>query len=168
MNEYGRQKLECEHRIAAQLDRYIIGRISAVYDWEKKKKNFVARFIESLASGQSFKVPSDQVVTPTYAPNLARAVHRLVEGGHQGLFHLSGSLPLLRTEFAQLIAEVFDLDVSLLVPVPTEKQGLRAVRPRSAGLRIDKAQALLDFPVAGPSEGLKAMRSEQYHQLAAG
>jgi dTDP-4-dehydrorhamnose reductase len=168
LNEYGRQKLDCERRIAAQLGRYIIGRISGVYDWEKKKKNFVVRLIESLVSGQSFKVPSDQVITPTYAPNLARVVHRLVESGHQGLFHLSGSLPLLRTEFAQLIADLFDLDGSLLVPMPTEKLELSAVRPRSAGLRIDKAQGLLDFPVAGPREGLEAMRGELNHRLAAG
>lgn len=168
LNEYGRQKVECERRIAAQLDRYIIGRISGVYDWEKKKKNFVVRLIESLASGQPFKVPSDQVITPTYAPNLARVVHRLVEGGHHGLFHLSGSLPLLRTDFAQLIADVFALDGSLVVPIATEKLELSAVRPHSAGLRIDKAEALLDFQIAGPREGLRAMRREQNCQLAAG
>jgi dTDP-4-dehydrorhamnose reductase len=168
LNEYGRQKLECEHRIAAQLDRYIIGRISGVYGWEKQRKNFVVRVIESLMSGQSFQVPCDQMVTPTYAPNLARVAHRLVESGQQGLFHLSGSLPLLRTEFAQLIADVFDLDVSFLRPVPTAKLGLRAVRPLSAGLRIDKVQGLLDFPVAGPREGLEAMRRELNRQFAAG
>ena len=168
LNEYGRQKLECEHRIAAQLSRYIIGRISSVYGWEKMKKNFVARLVDSLASGQSFKVPSDQVVTPTYAPDLARVVYQLVEGGHQGLFHLSGSRPMLRTEFAQLAAEVFGLDASLLFSIPTEKLGLRAARPRSAGLRIHKAQALLDFSVAGPIEGLEAMRGKLYHQLVHG
>jgi dTDP-4-dehydrorhamnose reductase len=168
LNEYGRQKVECERRIAAQLDRYIIGRISGVYDWEKKKKNFVVRLIEKLAAGQSFKVPSDQVITPTYAPNLAQVVYRLVEGDRQGLFHLSGSLPLLRMEFAQLIADVFDLDRSLLVSIPTGKLELRAVRPHSAGLRIDKAQGLLDFPVAGPREGLKAMRRELNRKFAAG
>lgn len=165
LNEYGRQKSECERMIAAQLDRYIIGRVSGVYDWEKQQKNFVVRFIECLGAGRSFQLPSDQVITPTYAPNLARVVRRLVENGHRGLFHLTGSRPVLRTEFAQLIADVFALDASLIRPVPTSDLGLRAARPRSAGLKIDKTQALLDFPVAGPREGLEAMKKERPFQL---
>jgi dTDP-4-dehydrorhamnose reductase len=166
LNEYGQQKLECEHMIAAQLDRYIIGRIAGVYDSEKQKKNFVVRLIDCLGSGLSFRVPSDQVITPTYAPNLARVVFRLVEKGQWGLFHLAGSLPMLRTEFARLIAEVFALEASLILPVPTSELGLRAARPRSAGLRIDKAQALLEFPVAGPREGLEQMKQERESCLA--
>jgi dTDP-4-dehydrorhamnose reductase len=166
LNEYGRQKLECERMITSQLDRHIIARISGVYDWEKQNKNFVIRLIKCLGSGQSLKVPFDQVITPTYAPNLARMVRKLVEGGHHGCFHLSGSLPLLRTEFARLIADVFDLDPSLIMPVPTSELGLSAERPCSAGLRIDKAQAFLDFPIDGPREGLEAMKKECPFQLA--
>jgi dTDP-4-dehydrorhamnose reductase len=166
LNEYGRQKLECGRMIDAQMDRYIIGRIPGVYGWEKQKKNFVVRLIEWLGSGRSFQVPSDQMITPTYAVNLARVVRRLVENGHRGLFHLSGSLPLLRTDFAQLIADVLTLDASLILPVPTSELGLRATRPHSAGLRIEKAQALLEFPVASPREGLEAMKRERQFQLA--
>lgn len=161
LNEYGRQKLECERMIAAQLHGYLIGRISGVYGWERQKKNFVVRLMERLSSGQLFKLPSDQVITPTYAPNLARVVRRLVENGHRGLFHLAGSLPLLRTEFARLVADVFALDASLILPIPTAQLGLRAARPRSAGLRIGKAQALLELRVAGPLEGLEAMKQER-------
>jgi len=161
LNEYGRQKRECERIISERLDRYLIARISGVYGWEERRKNFVVRLIESLKSGQSFKVPSDQVITPTFAPNLARAVRRLVQDHRNGIFHLSGSLPLLRTDFARLIAGVFGLDASLIIPVPTSELKLRATRPHSAGLRTDKAQALLDFPLAGPREGLEDMRGSQ-------
>ena len=160
LNEYGRQKMECERMIAAQLDRYIIARISGVYDWEKQNKNFVVRLIKCLGSGQTLRVPFDQVITPTYAPNLARVVRLLVEGSHEGLFHLAGSLPLPRTDFARLIADVFDLDASLIMPVRTSELELRATRPRSAGLRIGKIQALLNFPIAGPRDGLEFMKRE--------
>ena len=161
LNEYGRQKLDCERMIATKLSKHIIGRISGVYDWERQKKNFVARLIACLASGQPLRVPSDQMITPTYAPNLARVVRELVQSRQQGLFHLAGSVPLLRTEFARLVASIFELDASLIVPVPTSQLGLRAARPRSAGLKVGKAQALLDFPLAGPREGLEAMRELQ-------
>jgi dTDP-4-dehydrorhamnose reductase len=168
LNEYGRQKLECEQMIAAQLDRHIIARVSGVYGWEARRKNFVVRLIDTLLSGHSFMVPSDQTITPTYAPNLARSVRRLVENGNWGVMHVSGSQSLLRTEFAHLIASVFDLDASLIIPAATSELHLRAARPRSAGLAIGEAQSLLDFPLVNPREGLELMRSCRDSQLDSG
>jgi dTDP-4-dehydrorhamnose reductase len=158
LNEYGRQKLECEQMIAAQVQRYLIARVSGVYGWEERKKNFVARMIDCLRSGKSFKVPSDQLITPTYGPNMARAVRQLVEKRHWGLFHLAGSRILLRTEFANIIATVFDLNASLIIPTATSDLELHASRPLFTGLKVDKAQTLLDFSIHGPLEGLEMMR----------
>ena len=159
LNEYGRQKLECEQTMAAQLDRYLIARVSGVYGWENRRKNFVLRFIDSLRSGHPFRVPFDQMITPTYAPNLARCVRRLVENGKWGVMHLSGSQPLLRTEFAHLIAIVFELNASLIIPVATSELDLHAARPSSAGLATGIAQSLLDFPLLSAREGLELMRN---------
>jgi dTDP-4-dehydrorhamnose reductase len=116
--------------------------------------------IHSLREGRAYKVPNDQIITPTFARNLARVVRRLVDDRRCGIFHLSGSVPLLRNEFAQLIAETFSLDPDLIVPVSTADLNLHAPRPKSAGLRCDKVQALLDFGVAGPGEGLGKMKDE--------
>lgn len=160
LNEYGRQKAECERMIADQLDSYIVGRVSGVYDWEPRRKNFVVRLIHSLKEGRAYKVPNDQIITPTFARNLAGVVRRLVEDRRCGIFHLSGALPLLRSDFAKLIAEIFDLDPDLIIPVPTAELKLHAPRPKAAGLKCDKVQALLDFGVAGPREGLGKMKDE--------
>jgi dTDP-4-dehydrorhamnose reductase len=159
LNEYGRQKLECERMITAGLDRYIIARISGVYGWERRQRNFVVRLIECLHSRKNFKVPFDQLITPTYAPSLAAAVRSLVTGGHKGIFHLSGSLPLSRIDFARLVADIFKLDSSLLVPVATSELELRAARPHGAGLNVAKAKSLLHVPLVAPREGLEAMRT---------
>ncbi len=158
LNEYGRQKLESERMISTPLKRYLIARVSGVYNWERRKRNFVVRLIESLKAGQPFKVPSDQVITPTYAPSLARTVRQLLEGGHNGVFHLSGAVALPRADFAYLVAEVFGLDPSLVIPVPTSELNLRAPRPRAAGLSTGKVRTLLNLPVMSPLEGLLAMR----------
>src|SRR5579862_1396304 len=138
LNEYGRQKVECEQMIAAQLNRYIIGRVSGLYDWETRRKNFVVRLIDSLLAGRPIKVPHDQIITPTYTPSLAEVVRLLVGTGQQGLFHLCGPVAMPRTEFAFLIANVFELDESLIIPVRTSELNLHAARPGSAGLKFDK------------------------------
>jgi dTDP-4-dehydrorhamnose reductase len=168
LNEYGRQKFECEQMVVAQLNRYIIGRVSGVFNWERRRKNFVVRLIDSLLVGQPVKVPFDQIITPTYAPNLAQGVRQLFEKGQWGLFHMSGSLAMPRTEFAYLIANVFGLNESLIIPTATSELNLHADRPHSAGLKIDKAQALPDFPVFSPRQGLKAMQANRDHQLENG
>jgi dTDP-4-dehydrorhamnose reductase len=165
LNEYGRQKLECEQMISSQLTEFIIGRISGVYNWERQRKNFVVRLIDSLHAGKPMEVPYDQIITPTYAPNLAQCVRLLIQGGHWGLFHLSGPVAMPRTEFAYLIAKVFELDETLIVSAATSALNLHATRPRSAGLKLDKVRALGDVPVVTPRQGLETMRQKRASNL---
>lgn len=166
LNEYGRQKLDCERIVAAQMNEYLIVRTSGVYGWEKQGKNFVVKLIRKVSAGSAFAVPSDQIITPIYAPDLAHATRKFVADGHRGLFHIAGGRPLPRVEFAYVIANVFDLNRSLISPVLTSSLELHATRPRSAGLRIDKAQALLDFALADPQSGLWTMKKELESQTA--
>jgi dTDP-4-dehydrorhamnose reductase len=161
LNEYGRQKLMCEQMVSAQIERHIIGRISGVYNWEASGKNFVARCIDVLNSGRKFEVPSDQIITPTYAPSLAECVRRLVEKDNWGLFHLSGSESMPRAEFAYLVAQVFGLDSALITPTPTSNLRLRARRPSSAGLKVEKAREFLGGSLLSPREGLERMRQNR-------
>lgn len=164
LNEYGRQKLLCENMIVSELSNFIIARTSGVYGWEKQGKNFVLKLIRQLTAGRDFQVPADQVITPTSARDLARAVKHFIITSRPGLFHIAGSRPLLRTEFAFAVADVFELDRSFIHSVPTSELGLLAPRPRSAGLKTDFAQSLLDFPLSDPLVGLMEMKRDEHLQ----
>src|SRR4029079_11610260 len=103
-------------------------------------------------------VPADQVITPTPAPDLARAVIDLVEHSTRGTFHCAGPEVLARPEFARRAALAFDLDPTLVDAVPTASLGLRAARPVNAGLRTDKLRSVLGRALSTSAAALAAMR----------
>lgn len=161
INEYGRQKLACEHLIQERLAHYLIARVSGLYGWEARPKNFVVRLIASLRAGQPVQVPSDQVTTPTFVPDLARAMRALIELGVTGIYHVAGEEPLVRYKFAEKVAGVFSLDAKLLVPVSSVALGQAAPRPLNAGMRTEKVQEVLGRRLMRPLEGLNAMRKQE-------
>jgi len=109
-----------------------------VFGDDPQRKSFVCQLVDRLRAGDTFDVPSDQLITPTYGPSLARAVVKLAEQGRTGLFHIAGPDVLGRVEFALLVTDAFALDPGLLRPRPTTELGLIAKRPERAGLRTEK------------------------------
>ncbi len=98
-------------------------------------KNFVLRAVRTLTAGGPLVVPADQIATPTYADDLARATHRVAERGGGGLWHVGGPDLLSRLELGRLVAEVFGLDPSLVRGTSTAALGQAAARPLRGGLR---------------------------------
>lgn len=162
ISAYGRQKLMAEHAIFLQAKDFLIIRTTVVYGWEMQGKNFVYRLINSLQKGQSVSVPTDQIGSPTYAPNLALAVAELVNAGVNGVFNLAGSQIVSRYEFACEAARAFNLDEHLIRPVTTNELGQFAARPMMAGMIISKAESVLKTRLVSYKEGLRQMAAEKH------
>lgn len=161
INEYGRQKLAAEHLVQDNIRDFLIVRLSAPYGWERRGKNFVMQLLHRQQTGEPVQVAEDQVITPTYIRDLAQAVHSLVGLGKTGIYHVAGGMCMLRTDFARLVAQTFELPAHLVQPVPTSAMNLAAPRPKSAGLKTDKVAAVLGYYLSSPKEGLACMRDEQ-------
>jgi dTDP-4-dehydrorhamnose reductase len=156
INEYGRQKAALED-IAVATGRGLVCRTSAVFGDDPERKNFVCQLVDRLRSGEPFDVPSDQLITPTYGPSLARAVVRLAERGATGIFHVAGPEVMSRVDFARSVVDAFGLHGSLLRPRRTEELRLAAARPERAGLRTDKLRQYLGAPLTAPADALRDM-----------
>jgi dTDP-4-dehydrorhamnose reductase len=160
INEYGRQKVAVE-AIARDRAAHLVCRVSGVYGWSPARTSFVCQLVDRLRAGQRMRVPSDQLITPTPAPDLARAIVELVERGARGTFHVAGPELLPRPEFARRAAESFALDPALLEMRTTAELGLAAPRPPRAGLRTDKLRAFLGHALPASREALAAMRETE-------
>lgn len=156
LNEYGRQKVDLED-LALATGRGLVCRTSGVFGADPNRRNFVCQLVDRLRAGETFDVPSDQLITPTYAPALADAVVRLASIGHTGVFHVAGPRVLGRFEFATLVAEVQRLPRGLLRPRLTSELGLAAPRPLRCGLRVDKLRRTLGTDLTAPDGALRAM-----------
>jgi dTDP-4-dehydrorhamnose reductase len=163
LSVYGRHKVLAEQSLTPDS---LIVRTTVVYGREEQAKNFVYRLRGLLAAGREILVPGDQVGNPTYAPNLARAAAALARAGATGIYHVAGRERLSRYEFALEVARVFSLPADPIRPVATAELHQPAPRPLSAGMKVEKAQAELPFPLIGCREGLTLLREEETRQGA--
>jgi dTDP-4-dehydrorhamnose reductase len=156
---YGASKLEGEREVHDANARGLVIRTTVVYGPDRQSKNFVYQLRRRLGAGERMRVPADQVSSPTFNVDLARASVELAEREIGGVVNVVGEAILDRYAFARLACEVFGLDAALIEPVTTAALGQRAPRPLRAGLKIDRARALVSTPLRAPRDGLTAMRA---------
>lgn len=155
LSVYGRHKLSAEEALPSDA---LIVRTTVVYGSEPQRKNFIYRLVDTLRAGKSITAPTDQLGSPTYAPNLAEAVVHLERTGLSGVFNVSGPERASRYAFAREAAAVFGLDADLVRPTTTSVLGQVAPRPLNAGLMTDKARGVLPFPLTDYHVGLRLFR----------
>ena len=87
---YGRSKLLGEEEILASgLEKALIVRTSWLFG--PGGKNFVETMLRLATEREELRVVDDQVGSPTYTEDLARAIFALLEGRHWGLFHFANA-----------------------------------------------------------------------------
>ena len=142
LSVYGKSKLAGEIAVTAACGHALILRTTVVYGQDFGQKNYVYSLMRVLAAGKEMKVPADQISTPTYNRDLAKATIEMVKAGATGIFHVCGPERMDRLEFATTVANYLGLDSGLLVGMPTSALGQKAPRPLSAGMNIGKLNRL--------------------------
>ena len=148
LNFYGRSKLAAENAIRkAGLRNWAIARTVLVYGTGEQlsRSNIVLWAINQLSAGNTIRIVDDQWRTPTYAPDLAEGLQRLVRFDKQGVYHISGREFLSIYDFVQKIASVFDLDTSLIERADSSTFSQTAARPPTTGFIILKAETELGY-----------------------
>ena len=147
-NAYGRSKAAMEAGCAA-LDKVLIVRTAAFFS-PHDPHNFASAVLKSLAANRPFSAPRDQLVTPTYVPQLVEAAVDLLIDGATGLWHLSNGEPLSWADFAERIAVSAGYDPRRIEPISGSAPGWRAPRPASVGLATSRGRPLgsLDAAIA--------------------
>jgi dTDP-4-dehydrorhamnose reductase len=154
LNVYGKDKLEGELALAREGLPHLVIRTTTVYGPEVQGKNFVFQVIAKAKAGERMKVPQDQLATPAFGPDVARATLELLEQGARGIFHAAGPDLLDRASFGKLACTVLGLDPATVEPVSTDSLQQPARRPLRGGLVCEK----LPVPMRGARAGLEALR----------
>lgn len=159
---YGRSKLLGEQAILDAHPSALIVRTTTVFGHDPQRKNFLYTLQRLLSAGTPMRVPTDQISTPTYNPDLAHATIALVEACATGVFHVAGPDIFSRYEFARLAAGILGLNASLIQPVTTAELNQRARRPLKSGLRIEKLlNTLPGLRMRGTAEAVAQWRHSQ-------
>jgi dTDP-4-dehydrorhamnose reductase len=161
INYYGLTKLKAEEMVKAEPE-YLIGRPSVIYGSTPAagKVNFALWLIETLRKGERVKIVTDQWNTPTLNTNLAEMTLEAAERRLTGTFHLCGATRVSRFQFAELIAETFDLEKTLIDPALSSQFNWPAKRPMDSSLDTSKAQQTLKNKPLEIHEALKRLKVE--------
>jgi len=162
INYYGLTKLKAEEQVKTITNDYCIARASVIYGATPAagKVNFALWIHNTLKKGEKAKALVDQWNSPTLNTNLARMSIEIIEKRLRGTFHLSGATRISRYDFAQMVAQTFNLDASLIVPTLTRDFSWTAKRPRDSSLNSAKAQQILENKPLTIEHALQEMKQE--------
>jgi dTDP-4-dehydrorhamnose reductase len=137
LNMYGQSKAYAEKFVLAVNPSSLVVRSSAFFGpWDNC--NFLAQMKKTIEKGQPFLVANDQIITPTYVPDLVNNCLDLLIDKASGIWHLTNSTMVTWSEFAMHAANIAHLDRHLIVPVATNALRLKAKRPSYSALKSEK------------------------------
>jgi dTDP-4-dehydrorhamnose reductase len=138
-----------------------VARVAVVYSGRPgARSTFATQVVEKLSRGEPVRAFSDQIVSTTLAASgAAMCLELLLQTGYRGVLHAADATVLDRVEFARRIARRFGL-AGEIVPVRTADAKLLAPRPLRAGLRVDRASALLRHGPLPIDEALDRFHAE--------
>lgn len=141
LNLYGMSKAMTDREILAAKGRALIVRTASFFS-PHDRHNFAIHTAAALRAGQAFRAASDCITSPTFVPDLVRAVLDLVIDDETGLWHLANDGALSWSDFAKSIGKALDLRTSLIEPQPQAAMGWAATRPSYAPIASERGQIL--------------------------
>lgn len=128
LSQYGRSKAEAERRVLAAHPAALVVRTSAFFG-PVDGENFLTCAVATLRRGETVCAARDEVVSPTYIPDLVQASLDLLLDDAGGLWHLTNRGESSFAALATWIAERMNLPVALVEPCDMRKSPRPAPRP---------------------------------------
>ena len=155
VNVYARTKLQGEREVLRQYPMAAVARVN-FYGWNAQNKESLAEWIlTQLALGRPVPAFSDVIFSPLLANDLAEIILALLDQNVSGLYHLAGSEPISKFEFARRLASTFGLDASQVVPSLLANANLKAQRPLDTSLNTEKVSAAFGRALPDVETGLR-------------
>ena len=171
LNVYGDSKLKGEAAVKKAAKRYLILRTSWLYG--KHGKNFVDTIIGKAKTVKVIKVVDDQVGSPTYTKDLAKAIHVLIHrvGGDvgsnasparwaskprrwAGIYHISNSGSVSWFDYAKEILRLAGSKTKV-VPISSRELARPARRPTMSVLDNSKFNRFTGYKMRHWRKALK-------------
>jgi len=137
LNAYGRSKQKAEDLLLSGDGKNLVIRTAAFFS-PHDPHNFAAAVVRELSAGNTIDA-SDDVVSPTYVPDLANAVLDLLLDGETGIWHLTNrDAGRTWAQFGRDIARVTGLPEQLVIERSASEMPWTAQRPHFAALTSER------------------------------
>lgn len=140
---YGKTKLAGEEVVLGHSSKNAIIRIICPFrSFYLQKTDFARLAIEKLSKKESFPGIIDQTMNPLYIDYLTKALSKLIYAQARGIYHLGATDCDTNFNIIKRLAQMLDLDVSLITPITLEAflKNKRALRSQYSCLNVSKFQ----------------------------
>jgi dTDP-4-dehydrorhamnose reductase len=128
LNAYGESKREAECKVLSTYPEALVIRTSAFFSpWDEH--NFVTRALRTLFLGQGWDAAEDEVVSPTYVPDLVDVALDLLIDRESGIWHLANLGAVSWAQLARSVARRAGLNPGLVVGRRQQELQRAASRP---------------------------------------
>lgn len=143
INYYGVLKIACEQVLLSRAEHGAVARVSGVngLHWLRRDEaqaqnagygHFITGVLADLQRDSFCEVWEGENVnmqaTPSLASDSAEQMMKIITGGHQGVFHCSGSESIGRVDFARRVARAFGYDEAAIRPGVPQMDDLAGIR----------------------------------------
>ncbi len=163
VNAYGEMKLESESKVLGANPDSLVLRTNFFGLSADSDRGLADFFLSNLTQNNLVQGFEDSFVSFIHVDSLTKAMFELVDANVNGVFNLGSVNRTSKYEFGRLIAEVFDLDSSLVVSA-TSNQVQVIPRGKDLSLDISLAESLLETPLPTVYQGVRILR----HNLESG
>ena len=159
LSTYGKSKLAAELLLPNSVKNFCIVRSNVLYDYYiGTKASFIKWVVDSLKSNKTINVVNDQWNNPTWTVNMAEIIELIISKYVTGVYNYCGATYLNRFEFAEIIADVFELNKNLISIISTASLNQAAPRPLKGGLRTEKIERELNVKCANLADCINSIK----------
>lgn len=152
LSPYGESKLAGEEAVR-ELPEHLIVRSQWLYG--PGGRNFVLSILRAARAGRDLRVVTDEVGCPTYTPDLAAGLWRLLEAGGRGMFHMTGRGACSRLELARAALDEAGMAEVPIAGILSAEWDSPTVRPLDARLGDSRLAGLGVEPLRPWREALR-------------
>jgi len=143
---YGNTKLEGEQNVMTNCSKAIVIRTAWLYS--TFGNNFVKTMIRLGKERESLGVVFDQIGTPTYARDLAKAIYAAIyRGVVPGIYHFSNEGVCSWYDFTLAIHRIAGINTCKVSPLHTADYPAKAARPHYSVLDKTKIKKTFDIEI---------------------
>ena len=160
LNSYAAGKVRTEQAVAAVNPNALIIRSYFYGHSPAGNRSLLEWVLVRALAGEKVPGFTDSFFSPISVHDFANALDAAINNETFGLLNLGSSNAISKYEFARMVMEAYNCDMSLLRPITVDDIGLKADRPRDTSLNMDLLETILGRPVPAVAEGIKRIAGE--------
>lgn len=171
LNHYANTKMMGEESIRHEMPWHVILRVASVYS--AYGTNIFTKLIAAIETKDELRMVTDQTGSPTYAPDIAKAIITIAEtilsgrADVYGTYHLAGDTPMTRHQFAQDVMAAYAPHTARLPTLyPAVSSDFLGFAPRPAYSVLDSSKLTSIFGI-GASAWQKGLAESVAMHVAA-